>query len=151
MSAFFNETCKVMGISRARTTPYHPSSNGKVGRFHRSLTAGLTHYVNAANTNWDEILPFFLMAYRATPNTATGYSPFFLLHGRDMTLPSNENLKAKLSKADAKLCERMDKLKPSLKQAYKSAKIASKASHQNNKKYYDQRAKPRSFEVADFV
>ena len=56
-----------------------------------------------------------------------------------------------MSKADTNLCERRDKLKASLKHAYTSAKIASKASHKNNKKYYDQRAKPRSFEVADFV
>ena len=133
MSAFFSETCKVIGISRERTTPYHPSSNGMVERFHSSLIAGLTHYVNAANTNWDEILPFLLMAYRATPNTETGYSPFFPLPGRELMLPSNENLKAKMSKADPNLCERMDKLIASLKQVYMSAKIASKASHQTTR------------------
>ena len=150
MSVFFNETCKVMQISRARTTPYRPSSNGMVERFHRSLNAGLTHYFNVANTNWDEILLFLLMSYRAMPNTARGYSPFFLLHGREMTLPSNKNLKAKLTKADPSLSEWMDKLKAGLKQVYKSASIASKASHQN-KKHYDRRAKQRSFEVADFM
>jgi hypothetical protein len=68
----------------------------------------------------------------------------------EMTLPSKENLKAKLTTADRSLSERMDKLKASLKQAYKSASIASKASHQK-KKSYDQRAKTRSFEGADFV
>jgi len=59
----------VLGIRRARSTPYHPSSNGMVVRFHWSLHAGLYHYVNAAHTYWDEVLPFFLMAYRATPIT----------------------------------------------------------------------------------
>ena len=85
MSVFFNETCKALGIRRAHTTPYHPSSNGMVERLHNSLHAGLSHYVNSTHTNWDEVLPFFLMAYRATPNVTTGYSPFFLFHGRDDT------------------------------------------------------------------
>ena len=100
MSVFFSETCKALGIRRARTTPYHPSSNGAVERLHRTLHAGLSHYVNSSHTNWDEVLPFFLMAYRATPNITTGYSPFFLLHGREMTLPSNEELNAKIESKD---------------------------------------------------
>ena len=58
ISVFFNATCKVSGIPRARTTPYHPSSNGMVERLHRSLHAGLSHYVNSTHTNWDEVLPF---------------------------------------------------------------------------------------------
>ena len=37
------------------------------------------------------------MAYRATPNSTTEYSPFYLLHGREMTLPSSDNLKAKVT------------------------------------------------------
>ena len=99
MSVFFNETCKALEIRRPRTTPHHPSSNGMVERLHRSLHAGLSHYVNSTHTNWDEVLPFFLMEYRATPVT-TGYSPFFLLHGREMTLPSNEELNAKVGSTD---------------------------------------------------
>jgi hypothetical protein len=69
MSEFFKETCKVLGIRKVHTTSYHPMSNGVTERFHRSLHAGLSHYVNASHTNWDLQVPFYLMAYRATPNT----------------------------------------------------------------------------------
>ena len=47
--------------------------------------------------DWDLQLPFFLMGYRATPHTTTGYSPCYLLHGREMSLPGNDNLKAKVA------------------------------------------------------
>jgi transposase InsO family protein len=117
MSNFFNTTCKVLSISRSRTTPFNPSSNGNIERWRRSLHTGLSHYINAAHTNWDEVVPFFLMAYRATPNTTTEYSPFFLVRGREMTLPSNENLGAKLDKADPSLRPRMANLRASLKLA----------------------------------
>jgi transposase InsO family protein len=39
MSSFFQETCKILGIRRSRTTSYHPASNGAVERFHRILHA----------------------------------------------------------------------------------------------------------------
>jgi len=91
------------------------------------------------------------MAYRETSNTTTGYSQFFLLHGREMTLASNENLKAKLSKPDHNLSQRMEHLRATLEQAYKAADIANKRSHQTNKEYYDRRAKQSSFEVGEFV
>jgi transposase InsO family protein len=100
MSSFFQETCKILGFRTVHTTSYHPTSNGQIERFNSSLHTGLSHYINATNTNWDTLTPFFPMAYRATPNSVTGYSPFFLLHGREMTLPGSENLKAQLPKGN---------------------------------------------------
>jgi hypothetical protein len=91
------------------------------------------------------------MAYRATPNTTTGYSPFFLLHGREMTLPSNEDLKAKVGKDDRNLKQRIANLKSTLKLAYRSVRRANQKAYQTNKKYYDRKAKPREFKVGDFA
>ena len=53
MYAFFKETCKILGVYKIHTTSFHPMSNGQIERFHRSLHAGLSHYVNATHTNWD--------------------------------------------------------------------------------------------------
>ena len=75
------------------------------------------------------------MAQRATPSTATGYSPFFLLHEREMTLPSNEELKDKIPITDRNLKQQMEKLKASLKQAYKEVTVANRQAHQTNKRY----------------
>jgi transposase InsO family protein len=61
VSSFFKETCKV------QTTPYHPISNALIELFHRSLHDGLSHFIDSNGTNWDLVVPFFLMAYRATP------------------------------------------------------------------------------------
>ena len=60
------------------------------------------------------------MAYRATPNTTTGHSPFYLLHGRQMELPSCDDLKAKIAKEvkDADHIRRLENLKSSLTLAY---------------------------------
>jgi transposase InsO family protein len=97
MSSFFRETCKILRIQKTHTSSFHPMSNGLLERWHRSLHEGLSYFVNSSNTNWDNLVQFYLMAYRATPNTVSGYSPLYLLHGREMTLPNHANLKAKVT------------------------------------------------------
>ena len=151
MSAFFQETCKILGIRRINTSAYHPSSNGLAERLHRTLHTGMSHFVNSSNTNWDVVVQFFLMAYRATPNTVTGYSPFYLLHGREMVLPNSSDLKAKVSKKNPTHEQRLENLKASLKLAYKSVARNNRSSHWRNKKLYDRKAKQRRFETEDLV
>jgi hypothetical protein len=91
------------------------------------------------------------MAHTATPDTTTIYSPFCLLHGREMPVPTSENLKAKISKENVNHSQRLENLKASLKSAYKIVIGANSQSHQTNKEYYDRKAKFRKFEVNDLV
>jgi len=129
MSAFFQETCKILGIRWINTSAYHPSSNRLAERLHRTLHAGMSHFVNSSNTNWDVVVQFFLMAYRATPNTVTGYSQFYLLHGREMVLPNSSDLRAKISKKTPTHEQQLENLKAGLKLAYKSVARANRCSH----------------------
>ena len=151
MSTFFRVTCKILGVQRVRNSSYHPQSNGTVERLHRSLYTALCHYVNATNTNWDVLTPFFLMAHRATPSTVTGYSPFYLLHGREMQLPNQEDLKAKISSQPLDHSQRLKTLKASLNLAYKTVRQANRQAQRNNKRLYDRSAKIRTFEAGDWV
>jgi len=81
------------------------------------------------------------MAHRATPHCTTGFSPFYLLHGREMILPSHEYLKAGVSGENLDHKRQIENLKNSLKTAYKTVAKANRSSHQNNKKLYDRKAK----------
>ena len=67
-----------------------------------------------------------------------------------MTLPSNEELKARVTKADPSLEQRLNNLKASLKQAYKAVNKANRKSRQINKKYYEWHAKLRSSTIGDY-
>ncbi|GFY78135.1 transposon Ty3-I Gag-Pol polyprotein [Trichonephila inaurata madagascariensis] len=42
----------------------------------------LSMYIGVEQTNWDEILPLVTFAYN-TVKQKTGYTPFYLLHGRE--------------------------------------------------------------------
>ena len=142
-----------MGIKQVNTSEYHPQDNGTIKRYHKTMNQGSSHYVNASFTNWDTLAPFYLMAYRATPRGTSGYSPYCLLHSREMILPTSQDLRAKLSPdvRESECANRLENLKSTLKTAYKSVRENNYKSHVTNKRYLDRRAKERIFKAGDIV
>jgi hypothetical protein len=116
-------------------------SNGTVERFHRVLHDSMSHYIDSTGTNWDVVLPFFLMAYRATPHSTTKYSPFYLLHGREMKLPTADDLKAKLPREiqNTGFGHKLENLRLNLRKAYEEVRKNNRKAHEVNKKYYDRK------------
>lgn len=47
----------------------------------------LSAYVGENHRDWDESIPFVMMAYRASQHESTGYSPNMLMLGREVTTP----------------------------------------------------------------
>ncbi|GBO14263.1 hypothetical protein AVEN_142024-1 [Araneus ventricosus] len=47
----------------------------------------LSMYVDVEQRNWDNILPFVTFAYNSAKQDTSGFSPFFLVHGRDVETP----------------------------------------------------------------
>ena len=86
-SNLFQEMCKLFGIEKTRTTPYHPQSDGMVERFNRTLATMLTAYVSSNQKDWDEQLPYVMMAYRSADHETTGMSPNMLMFGREVSTP----------------------------------------------------------------
>ena len=86
-SQLFLEMCKVLHIKKTRTTPYHPQSDGMVERFNKTLVRMLKSYINNHQSDWDEHLPFLTMAYRSAEHETTGFSPNYLMLGREVSTP----------------------------------------------------------------
>jgi transposase InsO family protein len=153
MSGFFNETCKVLGVKHVNTAAYHPQANGTAERFHQTLNRGLSYYVNASGTNWDTLIPFYLMAYNGTPHVSTGLSPHYLLHGEEIVLPTTHGHRAELPPdiRGTELEPRLENLRSSLRLAYRAARENIRRAHANNKKYYDRKATDRHISIRDVV
>ncbi|UYV70289.1 hypothetical protein LAZ67_7002410 [Cordylochernes scorpioides] len=65
-------------------------TNGLTERLNRTSINMISMYVNTDQKNWDEILPFITHAYNTTIQETTGYSPFFLLFGREPMFHSDD-------------------------------------------------------------
>ena len=152
-STFFREVCKILGVKQLFTTAFHPASNGICERWNRSLTEGLSHYVNSCGNNWDTLVALYMMAYRNTPHGSTKHTPYYMLHGREMTLPTMQTLRAKLptNVRDSEHGPRLENLKSRLRTAYEMAREQGRRSHATNKRYFDKHAKHREFQVGDTV
>ena len=75
VSTILKQSLEAFGISKSRTTAYHPEGNGMVERFNRTLLQLLWTYVKQ-DSEWEEHLPLALYAYRTAVHTATGMSPY---------------------------------------------------------------------------
>ena len=81
------EVCRLLGIQKTRTTPYHPRSDGLVERWNRTLLQSLATSVEDHPENWDEFVRQICMAYNTSVHPTTGFTPFYLMFGQQAKLP----------------------------------------------------------------
>ncbi|MEW8544650.1 MAG: reverse transcriptase domain-containing protein, partial [Candidatus Thiodiazotropha sp.] len=86
-SALMKELCKILNVTKLKSTPYHPEANGPIEKFNGTLKRMLTCFVQDEMSEWDLLLPYLLFAYREVPQDSTGFSPFELLYGRHVRGP----------------------------------------------------------------
>ncbi|UYV70961.1 hypothetical protein LAZ67_8001260, partial [Cordylochernes scorpioides] len=83
LSKLLTQVLKICNTIHKKTTSYHPQTNGQTERMNRTLTDMISMYIDEKHQNWDEILPFVTFAYNSSVQETTGYSPYFLIHGRE--------------------------------------------------------------------
>ena len=79
--------CKLLGIEKIRTMPYHPQTNGPAERVHQTLQRMISKLDLEKCQKWPEHIGSVLIAYNATRSQVTGYSPYFLMFWRRPQLP----------------------------------------------------------------
>ena len=67
-----------MGTTLFRSTSYHPQTNGRIERIHRTMNQMFRHYVDEDQKNWPQQLPFIVFSINSMKSVTTGYSPYEL-------------------------------------------------------------------------
>ena len=80
---------KALKIDHRRCTALHPQSNGKTERYNRTLKELLNKAINNQPATWENNLGSALQAQRVSVHASTGYTPFFLMYGRQPREPLN--------------------------------------------------------------
>ena len=151
LAEVLQETASLLGITQLPTSGGHPQTDGLVERFNRTLKQMLAKVVAAGGHNWDSLVGPVLFAYRTTPHTSTGLSPFYLLYGRNPQLPTSLDFSLPVVKYPVVESEYAKELAKELKQARALAQKNIQARQREQKKYYDRRSKIKDLKIGDLV
>ena len=142
-SAEFRKVLEELGTEMRRASQYHPQTNGKVERMHRTIKAILAKLVDNEQSEWESRLQEALMAYRISVSETTHFSPHNLLYGKRPRVPA-----ARLIPDDApSLPNRLQYMQ----RAMRTAKAATSVMRARNKARIDRKARVSNLEPGDHV
>ena len=78
---------RLLNIRKTRTTAYHPQGGSLVEHFNRTLLAMLATCAQQHPSTWEMLLQNVCFAHNSSEHPSTGYSPFYLMFGREGRLP----------------------------------------------------------------
>ena len=87
-SKIFATMCTYLGITKTRTIPLHPQSDGLVERFNRTLAEQLSILTTIHQCDGDMHLPLVLMACLTAVHDSTSCTPSLLMLGRELRTPA---------------------------------------------------------------
>ena len=138
-SKLIEEFCKLHGIEKSRTTPYHPQADGQVERFNKTLI-DLICKLAGQTEDWDERVPIVVAAYNGTIHDSTGYTPNLLMRGREVLHSQSKIVPDPVPEAPRTYNDYVKKLKEHYEKAYESTRNALRKAALVHKKYYDRKA-----------
>ena len=153
VSELIQDLCKIAGVDKIKTTPYHPQSNGQCERFNKTLCDMLGTLSVEDKADWKSHINAMTHAYNCTQNASTGYSPYYLMFGRQPRLPVDVKfgLFRNLSSSTFSRSKYIDRLKKRLDFAYEKASQSQAKESQRQKVRYDKKAKHVLLEKDDLV
>ena len=87
-----------MGSTLDMGTAYHPESDGQTENANKTLEIMLRSVIDFTQDDWDEHLAAAELAFNNSKNETTGFTPFYLVYGREARMPLDLAL-APLTKA----------------------------------------------------
>ena len=147
----FASVCEFLQISKCRTTPYRPCSNGQVERYNRTLLQLIRCFLRSNQKSWDEHLQQLAGAIRSTINRTTGFTPNLMMLGREILVPVNLMIGESETQDRMFPAEYVNKLQHIMKQVHTLARENLLSSQMRQKRDYDVKLKVVSYEVGDLV
>lgn len=144
------ELCKVAGIHKVRTTPYHPRGN-PVERFNRTLLQMLGTLENERKSRWKEYVKPLVHAYNCTRHDTTGYTPYELMFGRQPRLPVDLAFGLPVDTPNKSHSQYVENLKNRLRESYEMATKNAGKIAERNKQRFDKHVVALTLEEGDRV
>lgn len=135
-SKLIRELLRTLGIRKSRTTPYHPQGDPQPERFNRTLLSMLGTLKDTHKRQWSRHVSQLVHAYNSTKSDATGYSPYYIMFGREARLPLDVCFGTERQQTVSH-SRYVEDLKRDLQSAYELAAKSANQVHLRNKRNYE--------------
>ena len=139
----YEAMCKEAKIKKKRTSPYRPQTNGQCERFNRT---------EEDKINWQDWVSTLVHAYNCTTTRVTGFSPYFLMFGREPRIPADETFGVTFPQTRRQTVKNyVETLRKRLEWAYQTATEHIQKDVERRKLYYDRKSHCMNIVVGDIV
>ena len=142
-SEFWEEVSALLGTRLAKSTAYHPATDGQTERTNRALEEMLRHYVSPTHDDWDEHLDAAEFAINNAWQESVRNTPFFLNTGQHPLTPASADLDVKAPAAKA--------FTEDLQAAAELAKASWQSAQDRQAEYANQKRREVTYQVGDEV
>ena len=144
------ELCTLLHIKKSRSSPFHPEGNSVCERLNGTLLSILKPCMLDHPDDWDTFIPNVLMAYRSSRHSSTGFTPNYLMTGREMRLPSHVIFPAP-DKEPVLVTDYARELRRNLAEAFRMTSTHLQHSHELTQDKSEHYARYKPYEVGDLV
>ena len=151
-SAVIQHLCERLGVKKTRTTGYHPSGNGGVERYNKTLVERISLLLEQEDQkDWEKWIPQVLFDYHSTTHSSTGFTPFQLHYGRQPRSPFATLTLPQEKVKDKSVKQYMSSYKRNIRTQQAIAGENLKKSMEDRKRYYDQHLHHHTYSKGDLV
>ena len=134
----FQQVCQLLEVTKTRSSPYHPSGNGLVERFNHTLGSMIRSYLDGSDKDWDLYIPLLTAAYRAAVHPSMGFTPNFLMLGRETATPTDVQF-PRLSRPSRDIPLHVQELQERMARCYEIARQELRQAAERQQKSHDTR------------
>ena len=146
------DLCELIGVWQIQTSPYHPQTNGQCERFNSTLINMLGTLPKEKKSEWKNHIGTLVHANNCTRNSATGFSPYYLMFGRQPCLPIDVALGlAPCTITESNTTKFIQKLRERNRWSHEKAEAFQAKEAKRHQQNYNKRGKAAALEVGDTV
>ena len=149
-SRVIKEVCRILQIKKSRTSPYHPQCDGLVERYNRTILNMLATASKDNPSDWERSVRAVCFAYNTSLQPSTGFSPYYLMYGREARLPVDLQFGTSISDTVSPV-PYVKQLQSSLAHAYQLVRNKLGEVQERQKTLYDREVHGKPFEAGDTV
>ncbi|GAA5882917.1 hypothetical protein JCM3774_000947 [Rhodotorula dairenensis] len=143
-SRFWEALHKKLGVKLARSTSFHPETDGRSERTNKTIVQVLRNYVSRQQTDWSRFLPLAEFAVNSAVNDSTGRTPFEVVLGYTPSIFPSDLAPTTVAAVEDLTEERKDKIEE-IRNALVAAKVRQTSSANKS------RANEPNLQVGDSV